>query len=113
VVHAVSPADFFGDGHGGEVERSCYGCFIFELGPSRAVVPRCGTCGCVGEDVSDKGVPSSNTGSPWPSGLYSGLVLFSLEESPSSSRSRTAKLCISFVGVSDLLLITGYVIRCG
>ena len=24
-----------------------------------------------------------------------------------------AKLCISFVGVSDLLLITGYVIRCG
>jgi len=37
----------------------------------------------------------------------------SLEESPSSSDSRPAKLCISFVGVSDLLLITGYVIRCG
>ena len=42
-----------------------------------------------------------------------GPCVVSLEESPSSSHSRPAKLCISFVGVSDLLLITGYIIRCG
>jgi len=42
-----------------------------------------------------------------------GPCVVSLEESPSSRHSRPAKLCISFVGVSDLLLIAGYVIRCG
>jgi len=60
MVHAVSPADFFGVSHSGKVERGCYGCFMSKLRPSRAVVPVGEVYGCVGDDVSDKGVPCAD-----------------------------------------------------
>jgi len=67
--------------------------------------------------IGEWAVPTSNSvpllSAPLAEWFVLGPCVVSLEESPSSSHSRPAKLGISFVRVSDLLLITGYVIRCG
>jgi len=55
----------------------------------------------------EEGVP------PWPSGLYSGLVLSLWRKALVRVTAAPPSYVFPLLELSDLLVITGYVIRCG